>query len=105
VISRPATPGGCDLTKAGAHQYAADPATEILCFGYLVAGADHSWAPSGPRDPLARLADPAATFARFGGFEPAVCAAQPARQRAGHELAKRSSGALSINQRSSDLSH
>jgi hypothetical protein len=37
--------GGCDLTKAGAWRYAADPATEILCFGYHIGGDDHSWAP------------------------------------------------------------
>ena len=43
--------GGCDLRKAGAWRYAADPATEILCFGYRVGGVDHSWAPtmSSPR--------------------------------------------------------
>ena len=35
--------GGCDLTKAGAWRYAADPATEILCFGYRVGGVDYSW--------------------------------------------------------------
>jgi DNA (cytosine-5)-methyltransferase 1 len=37
--------GGCDLTKAGAWRYAIDPATEVICFGYRVDGADHSWAP------------------------------------------------------------
>jgi hypothetical protein len=35
--------GGCDLTKAGASRYAADPATEILCFGYRVGDSDYSW--------------------------------------------------------------
>jgi DNA polymerase len=66
--------GGCDLTKAGAWRYAADPATEILCFGYRTGGVDHSWAPtSSSRDPLAALAaDPDAVFACFGGFEAAV---------------------------------
>jgi hypothetical protein len=66
--------GGCDLTKAGAWRYAADPATEILCFGYRTGGVDHSWAPTSPsRDPLAALAaDPDAMFASFGGFEAAV---------------------------------
>ena len=66
--------GGCDLRTAGAWRYAADPATEILCFGYRVGGVDHSWAPTmSSRDPLERLAaDPAVTFVCFGGFEPAV---------------------------------
>ena len=66
--------GGCDLTTAGAWRYAADPATEILCFGYRVGGVDHSWAPAmSSRDPLERLAaDPAVAFICFGGFEPAV---------------------------------
>jgi DNA polymerase len=68
--------GGCDLTKAGAWRYAADPATEILCFGYRAGGVDHSWAPTSPSsDPLASLAaDPDAMFACFGGFEAAVWA-------------------------------
>ena len=68
--------GGCDLTKAGAWRYAADPATEILCFGYRTGGVDHSWAPTSPsRDPLEALAaDPDAVFACFGGFEAAVWA-------------------------------
>jgi hypothetical protein len=66
--------GGCDLKTAGAWRYAADPATEILCFGYRIGGVDHSWAPTtGSRDPLERLAaDPAAVFVRFGAFEAAV---------------------------------
>jgi hypothetical protein len=66
--------GGCDLKTAGAWRYAADPATEILCFGYRVGGVDHSWAPtSSSRDPLERLAaGPAVTFVCFGGFEPVV---------------------------------
>jgi hypothetical protein len=66
--------GGCDLRTAGAWRYAADPATEILCFGYRVGGVDHSWAPAmSSRDPLERLAaDPEVTFVCFGGFEPAV---------------------------------
>ena len=33
--------GGCDLTKAGAWRYAADPATEILCFGYRTGATDY----------------------------------------------------------------
>ena len=66
--------GGCDLKTAGAWRYAADPATEILCFGYRVGGVDHSWAPTmSSRDPLERLAaDPEVAFVCFGGFEPAV---------------------------------
>jgi DNA polymerase len=66
--------GGCDLKTAGAWRYAADSATEILCFGYRVGGVDHSWAPTmSSRDPLERLAaDPAVAFVCFGGFEPAV---------------------------------
>ena len=66
--------GGCDLTKAGAWRYAADPATEILCFGYRTGGVDHSWAPTSPsRDPLEALAaDPDAVFACSGGFEQAI---------------------------------
>jgi DNA polymerase len=66
--------GGCDLRTAGAWRYAADSATEVLCFGYRVGGADHSWAPIGAaRDPLERLAaDPAMVFACFGGFEQAI---------------------------------
>jgi DNA polymerase bacteriophage-type len=68
--------GGCDLTKVGAWRYAADPATEIFCFGYRIGGEDHSWAPtSGSRDPLDALAaDPDAMFVSFGGFEAAVWA-------------------------------
>jgi DNA polymerase len=66
--------GGCDLTRAGAWRYASDPATEIICFGCRVSGADHFWAPTmKSRDPLERLAaDPAVTFVSFGGFEPVV---------------------------------
>jgi DNA polymerase bacteriophage-type len=66
--------GGCDLKTAGAWRYAADSATEILCFGYRVGGVDHSWDPTmNSRDPLERLAaDPAVAFVCFGGFEPAV---------------------------------
>jgi DNA polymerase len=66
--------GGCDLTKAGAWRYATDPATEILCFGYRVGGADHSWDPAGnSREPLERLATgPAAAFVSFGGFEQVI---------------------------------
>ena len=66
--------GGCDLRTAGAWRYAADPATEILCFGYRVGGVDHSWDPAGnSRDPLEELAaNPEVTFVCFGGFEPAV---------------------------------
>jgi hypothetical protein len=33
--------GGSDLTKVGVWRYAADPATEIICFGYRVGGVDH----------------------------------------------------------------
>ena len=68
--------GGCDLTKAGAWRYAADPATEILCFGYRAGATDYSWSPaSNLRDPLAALAaDPDAMFACFGGLEAAVWA-------------------------------
>jgi hypothetical protein len=68
--------GGCDLTKAGAWRYAADPATEILCFGYRIGGVDYSWNPAGDsRDPLEHLAaDPDVMFACFGGFEAAVWA-------------------------------
>ncbi|HZZ21073.1 MAG TPA: hypothetical protein VFE60_00105 [Roseiarcus sp.] len=66
--------GGCDLTKVGAWRYAADPATEILCFGYRVGGVDHSWAPTMSwRDPLERLAaDPDVVFVCFGAFDQAV---------------------------------
>ena len=66
--------GGCDLTKVGAWRYAADPATEILCFGYRIDGEDYSWSPaSNSRDPLDRLAaNPDVTFFCFGGFEQAV---------------------------------
>ena len=62
--------------KAGAWRYAADPATEIICFGYRVGGVDHSWDPAGDsRDPLERLAvAPDAMFASFGAFEAAVWA-------------------------------
>ena len=65
---------GCDLTTAGAWRYAADPATEILCFGYRVGGVDHSWEPTmSSHDPLEGLtADPAVMFVCFGGFDPAV---------------------------------
>jgi DNA polymerase len=66
--------GGCDLTKAGAWRYAADPATEILCFGFRIDGVDHSWSPSSnAREPLAALAaNPDVLFACFGSFEQAV---------------------------------
>jgi hypothetical protein len=37
--------GGCDLAKAGAHRYAADLATEVICFGYRIGGAGRCWAP------------------------------------------------------------
>jgi len=66
--------GGCDLKTAGAWRYAADSATEILCFGYRVGGVDHSWAPTmSSRDPLERLAaDPELAFVWFGGFEQTI---------------------------------
>jgi DNA polymerase len=67
--------GGCDLTKAGSWRYASDPATEILCFGYRVAGVDHSWS-ADTKDTTGHLrhlaADPAVTFVCFAGFEPVV---------------------------------
>jgi DNA polymerase len=68
--------GGCDLKTAGAWRYAADPKTEILCFGYRSGNVDYSWAPTSPsRDPLALFAaDPDAIFACFGGFEAAMWA-------------------------------
>ena len=77
--------GGCDLTKVGAWRYAADPATEVLCFGYRVGGVDHSWSPANPsRDPLEALAaDPGAVFACFGGFEPAIWREIMVRERHG----------------------
>jgi DNA polymerase len=66
--------GGCDLKTAGAWRYAADPATEIICFGYRAGGVDHSWAPtSHSRDPLEDLAaNPDAVFTCFGGFESVI---------------------------------
>ena len=66
--------GGCDLTKVGVWRYAADPATEILCFGYRARGVDHSWAPtSHSRDPLEELAaNPDVAFVCFGGFEQVI---------------------------------
>jgi DNA polymerase len=66
--------GGCDLTKVGVWRYAADPATEILCFGYRAGGVDHSWAPtSDSRDPLEALAaKPDVAFVCFGGFEQVI---------------------------------
>jgi DNA polymerase bacteriophage-type len=66
--------GGCNLKTAGAWRYAADPKTEILCFGYRIGGIDHSWAPTSPsRDPLDALAaDPNTRFVCFAGFEPVV---------------------------------
>jgi DNA polymerase bacteriophage-type len=68
--------GGCDLMKAGAWRYAADPATEIICFGYRAAGVDYSWNPAcDSRDPLERFAAaPGVMFVSFGGFEAAVWA-------------------------------
>ena len=64
------------ISRGGAWRYAADPATEILCFGYRTGGVDHSWAPTNPsRDPLDALAaDPDIPFVCFGGFEAAVWA-------------------------------
>jgi DNA polymerase bacteriophage-type len=66
--------GGCDLTKVGVWRYAADPATEIICFGYRAGGVDHSWAPtSDSRDPLEDLAaNPDVAFVCFGGFEQVI---------------------------------
>jgi DNA polymerase bacteriophage-type len=69
--------GGCDLTKAGAWRYAADPATQVLCFGYRTEGEDHLWTPEmGLCPTLAALAalaaDPATRFVSFAGFEPAI---------------------------------
>ena len=66
--------GGCDLTKVGTWRYAVDPATEILCFGYRIAGVDHSLSPTSPsRNPLERLASNSdMTFACFGGFEQVI---------------------------------
>jgi DNA polymerase len=66
--------GGCDLTKVGVWRYAADPATEIICFGYRVGDVDYSWAPtSDSRDPLSSLAaNPDVAFVCFGGFEQVV---------------------------------
>jgi DNA polymerase len=65
---------GCNLAKVGAWRYAADPATEVLVFGYRHGDTEHSWSPAdGVRGPLAALAaNPDARFACFGGFEPAV---------------------------------
>jgi DNA polymerase len=56
--------GGCDLTKAGAHRYAADPATEVVVLCYHHAGEDYRWTPDdGLCEPLAILAaDPDAIF-------------------------------------------
>jgi hypothetical protein len=66
--------GGCDLTNVGVWRYAADLATEIICFGYRVGGVDHSWAPpSHSRDPLEDLAaNPDVAFVCFGGFEQVI---------------------------------
>jgi DNA polymerase len=66
--------GGCDLAKVSVWRYAADPATEILCFGYRAGGVDHSWAPtSDSRDPLEALAaNPDVAFVCFGGFDQVI---------------------------------
>jgi hypothetical protein len=66
--------GGCDLTKVGAWRYAADPATEVICFGYRVEGDDRFWTPDKALSfPLvAFAANPARRFACFAGFEPVV---------------------------------
>jgi DNA polymerase len=68
--------GGCDLTKAGAWRYAADPATEILVAGYRSAGCDEAqaWRPAdGCDEPLATLAaDPAVRFVCFSDFDIAI---------------------------------
>jgi hypothetical protein len=68
------TTGGCDLAKAGAWRYAADPTTEIICFGYRIAGEDRVWNPEvGLSNSLVSLAsDPDARFISFAGFEAAV---------------------------------
>jgi hypothetical protein len=66
---------GCDLTKVGAWRYAADPATEILCFGYRVDYDDFSWTPNaGMSDAqlIVFASNPARRFACFAGFEPVV---------------------------------
>jgi DNA polymerase bacteriophage-type len=66
--------GGCDLTRAGAWCYAADPATEILTLVYRHGGVEELWTSAAERDePLKMLAaDPAVEFVCFAGFEQAV---------------------------------
>jgi DNA polymerase len=63
--------GGCNLTKAGAWRYAADPATEILTLVYQNDEEPRLWTPpAGLCEPLASLAaDPTFTFVCFGDFE------------------------------------
>jgi hypothetical protein len=65
---------GCDLAKVGAWRYAADPATEVVCFGYRVDCEDRRWTPDrGSCSPLTIFAaNSARRFACFAGFEPVV---------------------------------
>jgi hypothetical protein len=66
---------GCDLTKVGAWRYAADPATEVLCFGYRVDYDDLCWIPNAGFSDcqlISFAANPARRFACFAGFEPIV---------------------------------
>jgi hypothetical protein len=65
---------GCDLAKVGAWRYAADRATEVVCFGYRVDYEDRWWTPDkGPCSQLTIFAaNPERCFACFAGFEPVV---------------------------------
>jgi DNA polymerase len=67
----------CDLTKAGAWRYAADPATEVLTLVFAYGGGETQlWTPAdGLSDPLLSLAtDPGVTFVSFGDFDAVIWA-------------------------------
>lgn len=72
------TASACDLKKCGAHVYAADPTTEVLCLGVTIDGddpfvmGDMSW-DNGETDLQRAAADPTVTFiAHNAGFEKAI---------------------------------
>lgn len=66
----------CNLKRAGAPRYAADPSTEVMCLVWKVDGQNwyHSWVPGEPITDLCKLiTDEAVTFvAHKGSFEKSI---------------------------------